>query len=770
MPLEIGVRDIVETVFPSGDLQSAFLMRQLAEAGTNAHAKVRASRPDGYLSEVAVSRLVDAPDFPLRINGRIDGVLRAGAAVTIEEIKATLRPVSEITGPLRKAHLAQAKMYAFMYCAEHSQDRAEISLTYYSLPDAAVKTFSQSSDMAELSSFFHEVVGSFWELLRWDRARIADRDRSCASLPFPFRMLRRGQQELMQAVEEAIVGSSRLFARAATGIGKTMSVLFPSVRALAEGKAARIFYLTARGTARVLAERSMDLLRDGGARLRSVTITAKEQACLLSRTRCDTGDCPYAQGYYDRVGEALRAARSDGAFTAEAIKTLAHRFSLCPFELSLDLSLSADCIICDYNYLFDPHVSLKRFFAEPRRDSVFLIDEAHNLIERVRSIHSAVLSRKAVLAARRLFVGSGFKEASRDLKAVGDLLASIKKGLAEEGLRLKAAEDRPRELVELVERARESLGRALSGDRSPELLDFHDSLLDFLHAGQSYGETHATIADCTGRDVAVTLLCLDPSGFIREALDKGRASVCFSATLGPRAYFVPALGGDTDDPFIDIPSPFPPENFLVMIDANVSTRFHQRESTLSRVAQSLVAFTQPRGNYIAFFPSYAYMAGALRVFRALAPGVRTVVQEKDMSREAREAFLAGFSASPEETLVGFAVLGGIFGEGIDLMGDRLSGVAIAGVGLPAVSPERELMRGRDGFEGAYAFPGLTRVLQAAGRVIRSETDRGAVLLLDDRYARPFYREHLPREWTSVQWVDGPEEITDRVSELALSGP
>jgi DNA excision repair protein ERCC-2 len=763
---EIAVTDIVELVMPSGDLQSSFRMRQLAEKGIDAHETVRASRPEGYQREVSVSYTAEAPDFTLCVRGRIDGVLRRGSAVTIEEIKTTLRPLALLAAPERERHLAQARLYGFMYCTAQSLDGAEISLTYFSIPDAATRTFSETMDLAALSAFFDSMTDSYRELLRWERDRITERDQSLRALAFPFRRPRDGQEQLMREVERAIRDDARLFARAATGIGKTMSVLFPSVKALAEGGAARIFYLTARGTAREMAEKSLLLLQQRGAKIRFVTITAKAKACLLSRDHCLPEDCPFALGFYDRLGDALREARDGAAFTEEAIRALARRHTLCPFELSLELSLSADCIICDYNYLFDARVALQRFFAQPRRDSVLLIDEAHNLIERVRSIHSASLSRKAVLAARRAVSAvsavsaAGSRDAARDLKELGDALSSIKKGCREDGLRFRAAEDPPRELIELVEKARASLAPAIQGDAA--LLDFHSLLLDFIRVGASYGP-HATTADCGG-DTTVSLLCLDPARYVREALDKGKAAVCFSATLSPSSYYVSALGGDPGDAFLDIPSPFPAENLLVMIDAGVSTRLLHRASTIGRVVEDLEAFTSQPGNYMAFFPSYAYMAEALVRFQVRAPGVRTMVQEQEMLQEARDAFVGRFVEHPREPLVGFAVLGGIFGEGIDLMGDRLTGVAIAGVGLPAATPARELIRAyheertADGFSRAHVFPGMTRVLQAAGRLIRSETDTGALLLIDDRYAGERYRSLLPPEWRNVREVFGPDDV------------
>lgn len=777
MILTIGVRDLIAATCPSGDIQTPYRLRRLAQAGLDAHALVRSTRPAGYRSEVAVSGTVSTPGGSLRLDGRIDGVLERNGVTTVEEIKATTTPLATLAAPESSSHLAQAKIYGFLYADAHGLDSITVALTYYGLEDRATRTFEQTLGTAELAAFCREVVDAFMELRAWQAERAADRDRSLSALAFPFPSRRPGQEELSAAVERAIRDGERLFVSAATGIGKTMAVLLPAVRSLAEGNAARLFYLTARGTGQAAAERALAILAGQGARLRSVNLTAKAKACFMDRERCRPGDCPFARGYYDRLGAALREARSLLALHRGEITTLARRHTLCPFELSLDLSLSADCIVGDYNYLFDPRVRLQRFFAEPRKDSVFLIDEAHNLVERVRSLFSARLGKRDAAAAKRLLDRKRNKEAYRAVKEIGDWLTAAGATCREDGLRVKAVEDYPTELRDAVQLAREQVAQVLfaaepsdSRPADPALLDYFDRLSDFLGATESYGGAHATILDCAARDVAVTLLCLDPSWFIRQAVDMGKAAVFFSATLAPLAYHATALGGDREDRTMDIPSPFPRENLCAMLDPGVSTRAVHRTATIERVTADLVAFSSAPGHYMAFFPSYAYLEEGVRLFRAMAPDARVIVQESAMTENGREVFLSAFREAPRDILVGFAVLGGIFGEGIDLMGESLTGVAVVGVGLPAVTPERELIRGHlaarfgtsEGFARAYSYPGLTRVLQAAGRLLRSETDRGTLLLIDDRYANDFYRPLLPSSWGGPPHVDGPRAIESTV--------
>ncbi len=678
-------------------------------------------------------------------------------------------------------------VYAAMYCAAHGLDRADVTLTYFSLRDHSTRGFTARYERRELSEHLSTMLDAYGERIRWRKERLADRDRSIRTLPFPFASCRAGQQDLMAAVEATLRDGGRLLVRAATGIGKTLAVLLPAVRSLADGSTARIFYLTARGTGRGMAEETLGLLCDRGARLRCVTITARDSICFLG-PHCRTDECPFARGYYDRLGDALADARAGGVFTRQRIEELARRHTLCPFELSLDLSLSADCIACDYNYLFDPRVFLQRFFSRPEGDSVFLVDEAHNLVDRARAMYSAALSRRAIAAGRRLVDRKLHRQAHQDLGRINDWLLATKRQCGEENVRYRAAEDAPRDLIELVERSRESLETVLFGETGgseqltlsgpsapleplpgrPELLELYFALGGFLQTAELFGSAHAAVVQCASRDTVVSLLCLDPSRFIRAAADKGRASVFFSATLTPTASFLRAFGAEPSDPSIDIPSPFPSENLLVLLDDTVSTRLLDRPSTLDRVAADLAAVCAGEGNYFAFFPSYAYLEAVLPRFQRLAPRASVLVQRRELTLEEREAFLSRFSARPSGTLVGFAVLGGIFAEGIDLPGERLVGVAIVGVGLPAVTPERELIRGYyaqgegTGAREAYELPGLARVLQAGGRLIRTETDRGVLLLIDDRYASRFYQESFPPEWRDQRRIRNPSDIARMV--------
>ncbi|HET6485077.1 MAG TPA: ATP-dependent DNA helicase [Spirochaetia bacterium] len=780
--MDIGVRELVETVLPSGDLHSARLARRLMQAGMDAHALVRSDRPDGYQSEVGVSLPVRLGQEEATLRGRIDGLLLSESSVTIEEIKSTAGPLADVAEGGNATHRAQAMVYAAMFCSSRGLDGADVTLTYYSLRDHSTRSFTTGYTRRELSERLSTILDSYAELIRWERERRADRDRSVRALAFPFASRRKGQDDLMAAVEAALRDGGRLLVRAATGIGKTLAVLYPSIRSLADGSTARIFYLTARGTGRGMAEETLGLLCEQGARLRCVTITARDAICFQG-PQCHTEECPFARGYYDRLGLALADARVGGIFNRQRIEELARRHTVCPFELSLDLTLSADCIVCDYNYLFDPRVSLQRFFARPEGNSVFLVDEAHNLVDRVRAMYSASLSKRALVAGRRHVDRKLHRQAHQDLGRINDWLLSAKRQCGEENVRYRAAEDAPRDLIELVERSRESLEPVLfDGDAPPlsdgrqELLELYFSLGGFLQTAESFGSAHAAAVQCASGDTVVSLLCLDPSRFIRASTDKGRATVFFSATLTPIASFLRAFGAEPSDPGIDVPSPFPPSNLLVLLDDTVSTRLLDRPSTLDRVAQDLAALCAGDGNYLAFFPSYAYLEAVLPRFQGLAPRASVLAQRRELTAEDREAFLSRFTVHPDGTLVGFAVLGGIFAEGIDLPGERLVGAAVVGVGLPAVTPERELIRGYyargegTGAREAYELPGLARVLQAAGRLIRTETDRGVLLLVDDRYAGRFYQESFPPEWRDHRRVRTASEIARSVDEFRGARP
>jgi DNA excision repair protein ERCC-2 len=648
-----------------------------------------------------------------------------------------------------------------------------------------VNEFRQTNSFAELSDFFAATIAVYIDWLHERHHWCLARDASIRALEFPFPNYRPGQRELAIAAYRVLANGDRLFLAAPTGIGKTISVLFPAVKALCEGKLERIFYLTARTVGRAIAEKALVDLRRAGLKLRAVTLTAKEKVCVRDGHPCDPLTCPLAKGYYDRVKPAIREALEQEEITRGVLESVGQKHQVCPFELSLDVSVWADAIICDYNYVFDPQVYLRRHFAEDGGAYAFLVDEAHNLVDRAREMFSAELDGQEILDVQRAIK----RGTPRCAKALTQLHTAMRKlgSAAESHEELVEASDTavelnlfqaktaairneadgvstspefPDSLIEPLETALDEAESCLVKNQPAEfreaLLGLYFRMHSFRRTAELYDERFVTIIEDKPA-ITVRQFCLDPSLLLRKALARGKAAIFFSATLTPIDYYRTLLGGEPEDPVLQLASPFPSENLAVLIQDRIQTHFKGRAESLGNVVEAIGTLVQGRrGNYLVYFPSYQYLNDTLQAFQVRHPSVPLLVQRPGMTEPERDAFLAAFSVEHGETLVGFAVLGGIFGEGIDLVGERLIGAVIVGVGLPQLCIERNLIRdyfqqqNAMGFEYAYTFPGMNRVLQAIGRVIRSETDHGVVLLIDARFNETRYRRLFPARWNYLR--------------------
>jgi DNA excision repair protein ERCC-2 len=761
----IGVRELVEFVLRSGDLKVEFSGASRATDAIKLHQKIQYSRPVEYAAEVAIAHRVETPDLVLDITGRIDGVFEGGAVPVIDEIKTTRRHPEECLREENQLHWGQAKVYAFLYAAEHDLAGAGVQLTYARLDTGAFRETRRYFTRIELQSFFEDLVGRYlqWATLitHWQRRR----DDATRQLAFPFDDYRPGQDDMVAAVRRTIQAAGRIFVQAATGIGKTMAVLFPAVCSIPEHTGAKVFYLTARTTTRMAAEKALDELRARGLCLKSLALTAREKACFNPERACHPEECEFARGHYDRLPDARRAMFASDAWTREAVAATAQKFRVCPFEFSLDLSRWADVIIADYNYAFDPKAYLRHFFSEPAGDYVFLVDEAHNLVDRSREMFSAELRKQSFLGLRRAVKGS-LPAVYRGLGKINRWMLAARQRVETAGAPI-ADRDAPDELYPLLRdfmaAAEKWLEKNLKSVFREELLERYFETGSFLRVAEQFDESYAACYEAPAPDMRLKLFCIDPSRQIGAALARCRSAVFFSATLTPLDYFQTMLDSESALT-LSLPSPFPSENLAVFVADRLSTFYRHRDRTKFEVSRILSRLVQTRaGNYLLFFPSYQYLRLVLEAFQAACPDLDVIVQQPGMGERQRECFLERFETDNPRTLVGFAVMGGIFGEGIDLVGTRLSGAAVVGVGLPAVGLERELIRSyfaerlEQGFEYAYLYPGINRVLQAAGRVIRSETDRGVVLLIDQRYGSEHYRTLLPEAW-QPQPIRSPEDF------------
>lgn len=756
--LHVSVRDLVDYTLRSGDLDlTSFGTGHPVEA-IRAHQRVQRSRPKEYVPEISVHHQVETEDYILEVSGRIDGLYNYSDRVIIDEIKTTKKDLNQLVQTENESHWGQVKCYAYIYALQHHLEHIEVQLTYVHLEYEAIKELRRSFDRKTLQIFFDTLVVHY---LRWADTIvdwIQTRNDSINALSFPFSVYRPGQEEMIEEVGSTIKERGQLLIQAPTGIGKTMAVIFPSLKALSQGQVVKVFYLTARTTGKTAAEAALDMLRNNGLKVKSLTLTAKEKICFNPERSCNGTDCTFAKGYYDRINEALNDAFTYDRFTRDTSMALSQKHHVCPFEFSLELSLWVDCIICDYNYTFDPRVYLKRFFQNNDDDYALLVDEAHNLVDRAREMYSAELYKQPLLTMRRQ-VKNRLPQIYHSLGKLNSWMLTERKRCNEEG-NPRAQGELPDDVCSLLKQftahAEDWLKLNISSPFHQQLVDLYFEAKRFLHTAERFDDNYAACYTSTGEDFSIKLFCIDPARHLRETLGRVRASIFFSATLSPMHYFIESLGCDESARTLRLPSPFNKENLCVLVAGRISALYKYREFTKFDVARTIsLLIDQKRGNYLIYFPSYEYMKMVYEIFRARRPRINTTVQSARMTEHDREIFIEKFKHETNNHLVGFAVMGGVFAESIDLFGDRLTGAVIVGVGLPPISLERELIKNyfdninESGFAFAYVYPGMIKVLQAAGRVIRSETDRGVILLIDTRFTTPAYKSLLPQEWRPV---------------------
>ncbi len=752
----VSVHEFIDFAYRTGDLGGTgrILSSNRAVEGTRGHRKIQGTRGDDYQPEVAVERTFTRDGVTLRVVGRIDGLIETATPPLIEEIKTVDGNWSGEPAPL---HRAQVRTYAAILCEQNEWPHAETRLTYYHLDTEQESAFDETEDAATLASFLTATLDRWFEWLIPREQWRALRNDSVAALEFPLGGFRRNQRTFAAQVYRAIRDGGRLFAEAPTGTGKTLATLFPAAKALPliDGQ---IFYVTAKTPGRHAAQEALDQLRAAGARLRGISLTAKRKICFnATPTGCDLRTCPYALGYYDRCKPAVRELLEHERLDRETIESVARTHTVCPFELSLDASNWTDVVIGDFNYVFDPTARLQRHFENADRRHVVLVDEAHNLVDRSRSMYSASLSAADLDLQGRKMTGTG---AGRAQGAFAAAIRAIDTALDEAGPSDLPARDyhadatahaeTPDDLLAVLRESAGAIERFLTeqpdgADLSPWLAPWF-AILTFLRAADGYDDTCRTILEPA--DKRVTLFCADASARLAITLSGLRATVFFSATLTPIDYFCELLGGTKTDPAISLDSAFSGDQMPVTVLPHDVT-YRNRDATLDAVASAIRNHVAAHpGNHLVFTPSFAYLDALSEALDAA--DLNLMEQTSGMDETARDTFLANFATAGDT--VGLAVLGGIFSEGIDLPGDRVVGVTVVGIGLPRLSIERDILRWHfeqsrgQGFDYAYRFPGMQRVLQAVGRLIRSETDLGAALLIDHRFRESRTRVLLPRWW------------------------
>ena len=770
----LSVHQFVDFLLRSGDIDNRIYNQETMGLGSKMHAAFQAEQGKDYLSEVALSGQIEVEEGTIVLQGRSDGIIVGGPYPIIDEIKSTVQDLKTFATVQEEWHLGQALCYAYMYLKQKGGEKIGIRLTYLSQVGKGkwIRDFTFSSE--EVFAKVEGYARLYFEYRREDREHIKQRDQSVKELNFPYGKFRQGQRELSKLVYGSISKNRVLFAEAPTGIGKTMATLFPAVKSFKEGKVDRIFYFTAKTTGAQAAYDAVSLLYRDGLIGHDSYLMAKEKICLKPGASCNPDECPYARNYYGKLKAALAKAKHDlERFDPGSIVNFCREEVICPFEFQLDLSLSSDIIIADYNYFFDPMVHLERYFDDTVDSSTFvaLVDEAHNLVKRGRDMFSVSIDYEGASKAAKALSGDTYK-------SLRNAIGKIKKALKE----LEDGQDYVPEAfakaLESFKRAKQKLDKLeaetpLGGSQAKEkkekpgeaYISFSRDLGKYNVIKEEYFWEASKLRIKGGDNPSISLVCLDPSAYLSQSIEKVRSCIFFSATLTPMSYYQRTIASREDDPNLLLSSPFPKDHLKVMVAPKPTTRYKVRDKWYEEVASYLNAFVASKmGNYFLYFPSYEYLNNVLPLLHFEDADV--LIQEKQMDDVERNIFLSHFLPSPEKTTVGLLVLGGAFSEGIDLTDDRLIGVAVVGIGLPQVGEDTEDIRSYyekkegQGFAYAYLYPGMNKVLQAIGRVIRSESDIGAALLIDSRFLGSDFRESIARLYPDYEVVMEEKEIKD----------
>ena len=816
MEIQISVRSLVEFILRSGNIDNrrASSPDNAMQEGGRIHRMIQRRMGSDYHAEVLLRLVYATENYEIRIDGRADGIIiqpsgeqaqtpeltdeslapayRDLVTVTIDEIKGTYRDLHKMK-EASAVHLAQAKCYAYIYGSQNQLKRIRVRLTYCNIDTEEIKYFHFEYEIAELEEWFIDVMSQYkkWADFQFEWQKLRQESIKVMGFPFPYR---EGQKELITYVYQTIYHKRKLFIEAPTGVGKTLSTLFPAIKSMGEGRGQRIFYLTAKTITRTVADEAVRLMREQGLKFKTVILTAKDKICFMDETECNPDYCPYAKGHFDRINDAIYdLLTNQDNFTRENIEEYARKHQVCPFEMALDMSLFSDGIICDYNYLFDPHVYLKRFFSEGvREDYIFLIDEAHNLVDRGRDMYSAVLVKEDFLALKKIMKEYDTRMYHQLEKCNRELLELKRVCKDYEFLDEEEASPFIKELTRLSGIMEAYLEDHEESPVRKDVLDYYFEVSHFLLINDKLDRNYVIYTQMeSDGGFAIRLFCVNPSRNLRECMMRGRSTILFSATLLPIQYYKQLLGAEEGDYEVYAKSVFDPRKKGLFIASDVTSKYTRRsDMEYYNIAAYIHKIVSRRdGNYMIFFPSHAFLKNVYDLYCSHFRNpdrVECIIQEEYMDEESRELFLRRFDVDEtvpdippekvihngdqkgaESTLLGFCVLGGIFSEGIDLKKDSLIGAVIVGTGLPQVCNEREILKlffdsqGDNGFDFAYRFPGMNKVLQAAGRVIRTVEDVGIVALLDERFLTGAYLKMFPREWESYEKVS-LDQIEKRV--------
>lgn len=766
--IKLSVRELVEFVYKSGDINVKAMSPDRALEGIKAHKILQSQMSESYQKEFFLKKEFELKNILFIIEGRADGIITEDGEVTVDEIKSTYTNLDFIDENYNIAHLAQVKCYAYIYGLENELDYLNVQLRYYNLDLGKTKLIKYKYSLDELKLFFYDLLNLY---IDWAETIInlrKEREKTVDNLEFPFNKYRTGQRSFSVAVFRTIKEGKKLYAQAPTGVGKTISVLFPAIKSLNYKNNSKIYYLTAKSSTKSIAFNTIKIMSDNGLRLRTTVITAKDKICFMDETNCDPEYCPYSRGYYDRLNVPLKdSIKNDCLYDRDYIEAVGKKYEICPFEYSLDLAYMSDAVICDYNYYFDPRVALQRDDVFKNNNDILLIDEAHNLEDRTRNMYSPELIKEEYYVVYKIMKGIN-KKISNSLSNINKKFNEIKKSADEPFI----FEEEPSDLINSLRKfavlAEEYINDKKNENVPEELVDMYFKSTFFIKISEVADNNFCYYADISNKKVMVKLFLIDPSSILKEILKNAWASIFFSATLTPLKYFRYMLGGDDDAHILKIKSPFEENNLKLMITEDISMKYAVRDSNIEAACKYInEVITKKTGNYMVFFPSYSFMEKTYETYKNLFNVSNIILQSQGINEEEQTEITDKFKT--QSGVVLFTVVGGIFSEGIDLPLEKLIGAVIIGTGIPQISFERNIIKNffddkfNSGYDFAYKYPGFNKILQSAGRVIRTENDKGVVLLIDSRLCQMTYLKLFPEHWKHYIKTRNSDELNNKLS-------
>ena len=747
---KIGVRELAYFIHQSGDLTTEFFSNHDMLAGSRAHDFLQSQYGNNDKAEYYIKREISYLGKTYILDGYIDGVLNEDETIIIEEIKSTTKDLDEITIEYHKEHLAQAKIYAYLYALENNMDVINIRLTYISIVDYDLKSFDMIAKFEDLEDFTLNTLEQYISWLNMLDNSKNLRNETLETIKFPFESERPGQRTLMKATYQALTNNEILYCIAPTGIGKTMATMFSALKTLKEND--KLFYLTAKGSGKNAPLDAIRLLSKKGLKIKAIDITAKKKICNAKMGHCNPDECPYTKGYFEKLNQATREIFDNyDIFSEDIILDITNKYKMCAFEFSLYLSYYCDIVIADYNYAFDPVAHLIRYFEDDSYKPKVLVDEAHNLVDRSKDMYSAMINEIDIRVLRAKL--NGYKPSIRnDCNKALEILDSYREYLTTNTTLFETSMNNDlnvilRNLFQKCDQIFEENKKIKDKDLA---LESYFKIMDFLNISEIFSETHRMIIKLVNDEISINYFCLDASKFILDTIKNSiYGIVFFSATLYPIEYHANLITAG-EGKYLELESPFNPNNLDIIINSKISTKYKNRIDSIDSIIEAIEIVTKSKsGNYIVFFPSYAYMN--MVVEQITEPDYEMIIQKNNLSELEKNEIITKFKTTTN-TKVGFFVMGGVFSEGIDYIGDALSGVIIVGVGLPLICDENNLLKDyyentyQNGFNYAYTYPGFTKVIQAVGRVIRDYNDRGIAILMDERFMYNEYQNLMPKHW------------------------